>query len=265
MSESFIPPKKMGPSAQSNLLVVIATLNERENLPLLVPRLFDVCPTAKILVIDDDSSDGTGQWCDEYRSQDDRLDVIHRVGERGLGSAAILGFQYGLRDCFEFIATMDADLSHDPVSLKSMLQVLQQDREERCGVVIGSRYIAGGAIHGWPWYRHLASRLVNVYVRWFLGLKTGDNTSGFRVYRSRVLRQVDLLGIDSQGYAYLEEILWRLQSIPVEMVEVPIVFTDRVKGRSKVRLWIALHSLMQVVGMSIKNFRNSKQGKSDVS
>ena len=265
MSESTIPPPKTGQPDNPKLLVVIATLNERENLPLLVPRIFEVCPAAKILVIDDDSADGTGQWCDEFKAQDARLDVIHRVGERGLGSAAILGFQYGLQGSFEFIATMDADLSHDPASLKPMLEVLQEDREDRWGVVIGSRYIAGGAIHGWPWYRHLASRLVNMYVRFFLGLKTGDNTSGFRVYRSRVLRQVDLLGIDSQGYAYLEEILWRLQSIPVEMAEVPIVFTDRVKGRSKVRPGVAVQSLLQVVGMSIKNFRNPKQGKSDVS
>ncbi|MCH2182481.1 MAG: polyprenol monophosphomannose synthase [Mariniblastus sp.] len=263
MSETSIPPKEPGRPTDQTFLVVIATLNERENLPILVPRIFELIPAAKILVIDDDSPDGTGQWCDDFKKRDDRLEVIHRVGERGLGSAALAGFRWGLRQSFDFIATMDADLSHDPAALSPMLAMLENDPDARWGGVIGSRYVEGGAIQGWPWYRHLASRTVNTYVRWFLRLKTYDNTSGYRVYRSSALRQVDLSEINSTGYAYLEEILWRLQSVPLQMAESPIVFVDRTQGRSKVRLSVAVHSLFQVVGMSIRNLRKPKRGGTD--
>ena len=260
MSESSIPSTKTRRPADLTLLVVIATLNELENLPILVSRLLEVCPAAKILVIDDDSSDGTGQWCDDFRKRDDRLEVIHRVDERGLGSATLAGFRWGLENQFDLIATMDADLSHDPTSLKAMLEMLENDQANRLGLVIGSRYVEGGGIRGWPWYRHLASRMANTYVRCILRLKTRDNTSGFRLYRSRALRRIDLSDVASTGYAYLEEILWRLQRVQVESAEIPIVFVDRVQGQSKVRLGVVLNSLFQILKMSIKNFMNQGKG-----
>lgn len=260
MSEPSILSKKTENQTVPALLVVIATLNEIDNLPILVPRIFEWFPASKILVIDDDSSDGTGDWCDTFKKQDSRLEVMHRVGERGLGSATLAGFRWGLENGFDLIATMDADLSHDPQSLKAMLEMLENDQANRLGLVIGSRYVEGGGIRGWPWYRHLASRMVNTYVRWILRLKTRDNTSGFRLYRCRALRRIDLSDMASTGYAYLEEILWRLQRVQVESAEIPIVFVDRVQGQSKVRLGVVLNSLFQILKMSIKNFMNQGKG-----
>jgi len=260
MSEPSILSKKTENQTVPALLVVIATLNEIDNLPILVPRILEWFPASKILVIDDDSSDGTGDWCDTFKKQDSRLEVLHRVGERGLGSATLAGFRRGLENGFDLIATMDADLSHDPQSLKAMLEMLENDQANRLGLVIGSRYVEGGGIRGWPWYRHLASRMVNTYVRWILRLKTRDNTSGFRLYRSSALRRIDLSGMASTGYAYLEEILWRLQRVQVESAEIPIVFVDRVQGQSKVRLGVVLKSLFQILKMSIKNFMNQGKG-----
>ena len=260
MSEPLILPNKSSHQANSTLLVVITTLNEFDNLPILVPTVFELFPGSKVLVIDDDSTDGTGEWCDVFKERDPRLEVLHRVGERGLGSATLAGFRWGLENQFDLIATMDADLSHDPKSLKAMLEMLENDQANRLGLVIGSRYVEVGGIRGWPWYRHLASRMANTYVRCILRLKTRDNTSGFRLYRSRALRRIDLSDVASTGYAYLEEILWRLQRVQVESAEIPIVFVDRVQGQSKVRLGVVLNSLFQILKMSIKNFMNQGKG-----
>lgn len=243
-----------------SLLIVIATFNEVDNLPVLVSAIFDLLPESKVLVIDDDSPDGTGRWCDEYHQQEPRLEVMHREGERGLGSATIGGLQRGMQGGFDLIATMDADLSHDPGALLSLLKRIEEDKTGKLGLVIGSRYVEGGRIQGWSWHRRLASKLVNGYVRLFLGLKTQDNTSAFRVYRSAALRRIDLADVASTGYAYLEEILWRLQIARVPMAEVPIVFEDRKRGESKVRPAVILSSLWQILVLSFKNLANQSRG-----
>ena len=221
-------------------LVVIATYNEIENLPTLVDQVQHHLPDADLLVIDDNSPDGTGRWCDKRAQSDNRLHVIHRSGKLGLGSATICGFQYGLQHSYDLIATMDADFSHAPESLGEMMRTIQQDENSECGLVIGSRYVRGGSIFGWPLFRHLASRAVNLAARLLLSVPTRDNSGAFRVYRSSTLKTVNIDKVQSDGYAYLEELIWRIHRAGIPMVEVPITFTDREKGASKTSLLIGV-------------------------
>ena len=219
-------------------LVVIATYNEIENLPTLVDQVQSHLPEADLLVIDDNSPDGTGRWCDARAQSDDRFHVIHRSGKLGLGSATICGFQYGLQNSYELIATMDADFSHAPASLAEMMRTIQLSENSDCGLIIGSRYVRGGGIVGWPLFRHLSSRAVNLAARFLLQVPTRDNSGAFRIYRSSALEAVDVDQIQADGYAYLEELIWRIHRADIPMVEVPITFIDREKGASKTSLLI---------------------------
>lgn len=214
------------------LLVVVATYNERDNLPGLLARIWEAVPAARVLVVDDDSPDGTGRWGEELAKREPRLAVRIRRGERGLGSATLGGLKEAIAGGYQAVATLDADGSHDPACLRQLAECLEAG-SERLGVVIGSRYVAGGAIEGWPWYRLATSRVVNFMVRWVLGLRTLDNSGAFRVYRVSWLERVGLERIRSNGYAYLEELLYRLQQAGAEAVELPITFRDRIEGVSK--------------------------------
>lgn len=214
------------------LLVVVATYNERENLPRLLERIWEGLPQASVLVVDDDSPDGTGRWCEQQAIQEPRLTVRIRRGERGLGSATLLGLKEAVEAGFEYVATLDADGSHDPSVLPAMVQRIEAG-DQGLGVVIGSRYVSGGAIEGWPWYRLWISRLLNLWVRLILGLRTRDNSGAFRVYRTAALERVKLERVRSSGYAYLEELLYRLRQAGYGAEEIPITFRDRVEGESK--------------------------------
>jgi len=220
------------------MLIIVATYNELENLPDLVLQLEELLPTADLLVIDDGSPDGTGNWCEERIKTDSRLHVIHRPGKMGLGSATVTGFEYGLehRPAYDFLATMDADFSHDPKSLVQLVEFLESDTESNFGVAIGSRYVPGGAIENWPLLRHASSRAVNMVARILLGLKTKDNSGAFRVYRAATLKSIDVGKIESSSFAYLEEILWRISKQGIAMKELPITFRDREHGASKTSL-----------------------------
>lgn len=233
-------------------LVVIATYNEIENLPKLVEQVEHHLPAVDLLVIDDNSPDGTGRWCDQRSKTDKRMHVIHRSGKLGLGSATLCGFRYALENSYDLIATMDADFSHSPASLAEMMQTIQLSENSDCGLVIGSRYVRGGGIVGWPLFRHLSSRAVNLAARLLLCLPTRDNSGAFRIYRRCTLEAVDIDRIQADGYAYLEELVWRIDRAGVRMVEVPITFTDREKGASKTSLLIGVsvfwHLLMISVG-----------------
>jgi dolichol-phosphate mannosyltransferase len=230
----------------SMLLVVVATYNERDNLPGLLEKIWAAVPEAKVLVVDDNSPDGTGQWCEAHAESEPRLDVRIRRGERGLGSATILGLKAAIAGGYRAVATLDADGSHDPAMLRPLHERLQAGPES-LGVVIGSRYIAGGAIVGWPWYRRWTSRVVNFWVRWLLGLQTRDNSGAFRVYRVSSLEKVGLDRIRSNGYAYLEELLFRLRQSGAGAEELPITFRDRVTGDSKANWREALAVLTRVL------------------
>ncbi len=220
------------------LLVVIATYNEIENLPELVEQIESLLPVADILIIDDQSPDGTGNWCDERKAADPRLSVIHRPGKLGLGSAAITGFKYAISHSQEYplVATMDADFSHDPQSLVELVAFLEQDHDHEFGMAIGSRYVPGGRIENWPWTRRLSSKAVNLWARLCCGVPTRDNSGAFRVYRRSTLERIGVETIQSSSYAYLEEIIWRANRSGIRMRELPIVFRDRELGHSKTSL-----------------------------
>lgn len=242
-------------NAFSNLLIVIATYNEIDSLPILVAKLLELLPDVSILVIDDSSPDGTGKWCDEFAKSNSKFQVIHRPAKSGLGSATLLGLQWAIEEGFEYAATMDADLSHDPNSLLPMYHLIDEPHFGGPDVVIGSRYVKGGQIMGWPWYRRLSSRLLNTYVRLVLRLRTNDNSGAFRIYKTEALKKINLRKVESTGYAYLEEILWRLQMAKFKMAEHPIVFNNRTKGKSKANLPEVIGSFIQIMKMSISKLR----------
>lgn len=232
-----------------SLLIVVATYNEIENLPSLVQQLNETLPDADILVIDDGSPDGTGQWCDQASSHQHHLSVIHRPRKSGLGSAATLGFNQAIAQGYDLVATMDADLSHDPNSLSEMVTQINDPANDDVGVILGSRYVTGGGVEGWPLLRRIASRTVNAYAKRMLGLSTNDNSGAFRVYRVKTLAALDPNQLKSSDFAYLEEILWRLKKQRVHMTEHPIIFRNREHGKSKTSLVLGLKVFWQITMM----------------
>jgi len=237
--------------SNSSLLVVVATYNEIDNLPRLVLQITDLLPDADVLVIDDASPDGTGNWCEQATAQYPRLSVLHRDSKLGLGTAVVAGFEYAKEKNYDLVATMDADLSHDPKSLAEMFELSMQSDCAAIGVFVGSRYVAGGGTEGWPFLRRLASRMVNKFARTMLKLKTYDNSGAFRIYRSTALDKLDLKNLKSTDFAYLEEILWRLAKQDVAMMEYPILFRNRELGRSKTNPILGLRVFWQILMMGI--------------
>jgi dolichol-phosphate mannosyltransferase len=210
-------------------LVALATYNEIENLPGLVDEILRVLPAADVLVVDDNSPDGTGSWCDERAASEPRLRCSHRAGKLGLGSATILALHDAIECGYEIVITMDADWSHDPTYLPELVAAT-----EHADVAIGSRYIDGGAIVGWPWHRRQMSRTINRMSRAILQLPIRDTSGAFRAYRVAKLRQLKVDDVRATGYAYLEEILWHLAQADATFAEVPITFRERRAGRSKI-------------------------------
>lgn len=234
------------PQPAGRLLVAVATYNEAESLPGLVDAILTTLPTADILVVDDDSPDGTGRWCDERAAHEPRLVCLHRTAERGLGSATIAAFHYAIKQGYDFVLTMDADFSHPPEFLASLVAAA-----ESADVAIGSRYVEGGAIEGWPRSRRWISRVVNAASRHLAGLTPHDCSGAFRCYRVDALRRIDLSDVQSSGFAYLEEILWFLQRAGARMVEVPITFRERQAGKSKTNLTEATGKLKTICRLAL--------------
>jgi dolichol-phosphate mannosyltransferase len=233
---------------------VIATYNELESLPKLVDDLVFRLPDAAILVIDDNSPDGTGDWCNRQAAMRARFSVIHRPGKMGLGTATTTGLQSAVDRGFEFVATLDADLSHSPASLANLYQEIcsSTDASKPLDVVIGSRYVANGSIVGWPWYRHLSSRVVNAFARCVLRLPVRDSSSAMRIYRVTTLARIDFHQLQNSGYAYLQEILMLLKRQQAIFSEIPIHFVNRQQGRSKVDLSELARSLVQIARLLIE-------------
>ena len=213
------------------VLIVTPTYDERENLEPLVRDLFRVVPEVDLLVVDDDSPDGTAERCRELAQRWPRLHLLRRQGPRALGRAYVAGLRWGLEHGYEVIGTMDADLSHAPRHLLAMLDELRGGAD----VVLGSRYVADGGTINWGLGRMLLSRTANRFSASLLRLPAHDVTSGFRLYRASVLRRVGLDGIRSTGYSFLVELLYRAHVAGARLAEVPIVFHDRRLGRSKLR------------------------------
>ena len=228
-------------------LVAVATYNEIENLPALVEEIFAYAPDVSLLVIDDNSPDGTGRWCENKAATDQRIDCLHRSGKLGLGSATVAGLRYALEKNFDFVITMDADFSHHPRYLPQLRTGIESNDGRQLDVMIGSRYTPDGGIEGWPLYRRWMSLAVNSYARIMLGLSVKDCSGAYRCYRATILRQLDLGQIRSQGYSYLEEILWRLKDCGARFGETPIVFVDRQRGKTKINWREALAAVIVIL------------------
>ncbi|HYB40079.1 MAG TPA: polyprenol monophosphomannose synthase [Mycobacterium sp.] len=211
-------------------LVIIPTFNERENLPLILQRLRQARPDVHVLVVDDSSPDGTGQVADELAQADPgRVHVMHRTTKEGLGAAYLAGFAWGLGRQYSVLVEMDADGSHAPEQLHRLLDAVDAGAD----LAIGSRYVDGGAVRNWPWRRVGLSKVANTYSRLLLGIGVHDITAGYRAYRREVLEAIDLDGVDSKGYCFQIDLTFRTVTNGFVVVEVPITFTERELGVSK--------------------------------
>jgi dolichol-phosphate mannosyltransferase len=220
-------------------LVIVPTYNERENLPNLVRQLLDI-PNLRILVVDDASPDGTGTLADDLAIRSSgRVSVLHRTGRRGLGRAYLDGIRQALHTDADVICQMDADLSHRPGDLVTMLQAAHKS-----DLVIGSRYVPGGRIVNWPLRRRLLSAGANRYIRLICSLAVRDCTSGFRCWRRDTLAALPLDRIDSEGYAFLVQLLWEAIRAGCGVCEVPITFIERELGASKLRFRVLAESAL---------------------
>ena len=234
-------------------LVTVATYNEMENLPRLVEEIFGYLPQADILVIDDNSPDGTGHWCDRQGKEDPRLHCLHRAGKLGLGTATIAGMKYAIEHGYRYVLNMDADFSHQPRYLPELLAGMDPPDGPPVDVMIGSRYMPGGGVEGWPLRRRLMSRGVNLYARWLLGLRPKDCSGAYRCYRVETLARLDFEAIRSRGYSFQEEILWRLKRLGARFGETPIIFADRQLGVSKIDSGEALAALRIIFALGVQN------------
>lgn len=242
-------------STTNSLLIIVSTYNEVENLPSLVEKLFELLPEVSVVVVDDNSPDGTGKWCEEETQRRERFFHIGRARKMGLGSATIEGFEFGIEKGFDYIATMDSDWSHDPHSMKELwlfVQGLRQDQIDNFGAVIGSRYVEGGKVEGWPWARHTSSKFVNWFTRTLLRVPVHDNTGAFRIYSSEALDVVDVNKINCQGYGYLEELVFLLHRNEFELHERPITFVDRENGKSKASIFEGVKVLTSIVRLAFR-------------
>jgi dolichol-phosphate mannosyltransferase len=236
-------------------LVTLATYNEIENLPRLVDALFAVAPDVDILVVDDGSPDGTGAWCDTKAAAEPRLHCLHRTGKLGLGTAIVAAMHYAIQRGYTYVLNMDADFSHDPRHVPALIAGMAGvNGTPAADVMIGSRYVAGGGIQGWPLRRHLMSRAVNAYARWMLGLRAKDCSGAFRCYRASLLARLDFAAVRSRGYSFQEEILWHLKRLGAKFDETPITFVDRQHGTSKINSKEAWEALRTILALGTKNW-----------
>ena len=223
-------------------LVIIPTYNEAVNLTHLVPQVLAQDPRLEVLVVDDNSPDGTGQLAEGLAVENPRVHVLHRSGKQGLGTAYLAGFKWGLERDYAYFFEMDADFSHDPAHLKEFLKAI-----EDADLVLGSRYLAGRVtVVNWPMGRLLLSYFANVYARWVTGLRIWDLTGGFKCYRRRVLEGMDLSKVRSNGYAFQIEMSVRAWRKGFKLAEIPIVFVDRTEGQSKMNRAIVREAVWMV-------------------
>jgi dolichol-phosphate mannosyltransferase len=213
------------------LLMVVPTYNEIENIPELINQLTKKTK-ADILVVDDNSPDATAAFVKKAMKKNKRLNLLERAGKLGLGSAYIAGMKFGFQHKYEYIGTMDADFSHNPGYIPAMFDLVEKNGAD---VVIGSRYVPGGAVDAnWPKRRILLSFFANALARILVGVKTRDNTSGFRIYKAELLKKIDPDLVKSSGYSFLTEFIFRCKLQNAIIAEYPIIFTDRTLGNSKI-------------------------------
>lgn len=224
------------------IVVVIPTYNERENIQWLVPEVLAVDPRIRIAIVDDNSPDGTGAAADVLSTaHPGRVDVLHRPAKSGIGPAYVAGFQHALRLRPRLVAQMDADHSHQPEDLRRLIDAAQD-----ADLVLGSRYVPGGATRGWPIHRRAMSRFGGLYARVILGVHVRDLTGGFKVYRAATLASLDLPSLQADGYVFQIETTYRTIKRGFRVVEVPITFTDRIAGKSKLSRGIVVEAMLKV-------------------
>ncbi|WP_022889566.1 polyprenol monophosphomannose synthase [Agromyces italicus] len=237
----------------SRPLVVIPTYNERENLAAIVARVRTAVPDASVLVVDDASPDGTGAIADELAAGDSAVQVLHRRGKEGLGAAYLDAFEWALAQGFDPVVQLDADGSHQPEQLPSLLVALagSDPAGEPVDLVIGSRWVAGGSIENWPRRRQLLSRGGSAYARWVLRLPTRDATAGYRAFRADALRRIRLEDVHTRGYGFQVDMLWRAREAGLTVAEVPVTFVERERGRSKMSFGIVVEAMLHVTAWGI--------------
>jgi dolichol-phosphate mannosyltransferase len=228
-------------SPVGRLLVIIPTYNERDNIEIIIERLFAAVPSAHVLVVDDASPDGTGKVVEGMAAEDDRVRVLHRTAKTGLGTAYVDGFQWGLERGYDVLVEMDADGSHAPEQLPILLDALHD-----ADLVLGSRWVRGGRVVNWAKSRELLSRGGNLYARLALGIELHDATGGYRAYRRAVLEAIDYRSVASQGYCFQVDLVWRAVQAGFRVVEVPITFLERERGESKMSGSIVREALWRV-------------------
>ncbi|WP_308468707.1 polyprenol monophosphomannose synthase [Rathayibacter soli] len=239
----------------ADTLVIVPTYNERAGLEAVVKRINEAVPAADVLIVDDGSPDGTGELADHLAAADARIRVLHRTQKDGLGRAYLAGFSLALDDGYDFIAEIDADGSHDPAELAVMVQLARDGAD----LVIGSRWVPGGTVRDWPWYRQAISRAGNRYSRIVLRSQIRDITAGFRVFRADTLRRLDLESVSSQGYCFQVEMAWRTERAGLKVSEHPITFVERTQGDSKMHTGIVIEALFRVTGWGIADrFRRGR-------
>jgi dolichol-phosphate mannosyltransferase len=230
------------PAQKDSILISLATYNERDNLSPLIAEIHAVLPEADVLVIDDNSPDGTGQLADSLAAADERVHVIHRPGKLGLGTATIAAMRYAIEHNYDFLINMDADFSHHPRYLPAILAGMT-----RHDVMIGSRYIAGGGAVNWPLSRRIMSRGVNTVVRLLFRVQAHDTSGAYRCYRVSMLRKARLGHILSRGYSFQQEVLYRCRQAGCRIGETPIIFENRRAGASKVNPREAARSMAMIL------------------
>ena len=218
--------------------VVLPTFNEAENLERVVGSVLVSAPDLHVLVVDDNSPDGTGALADGLAARDERVEVLHRPVKQGLGHAYVAGFSRALERGAGYVLEMDADLSHDPADLPRLLAAAREGAD----VVLGSRYVPGGAIRNWGSLRRLVSRGGCLYASFVLRLPVRDLTGGFKCFRAEALRAIDYATVRSEGYAFQVELTYRAALAGLKVVELPITFTERVAGESKMTARIAIEA-----------------------
>jgi dolichol-phosphate mannosyltransferase len=244
------------------VLVVIPTYNERDNIEQLLTRLHAAVPGADALVVDDGSPDGTGELVDKLAAADGRVRVLHRTAKAGLGAAYLAGFATALAGEYRVVVEMDADGSHAPEDLPALLAALESG--QGADVVLGSRYVPGGRVVNWPAYRNWISRTGNLYSRLALGVSLRDITGGYRAFRREVLEALALGEVESQGYCFQIDLAWRALQAGFRVVEVPITFTERERGASKMSRTIVAEALWKVTQWgAVRQWRRLRREPAD--
>ena len=232
------------------ILVVVPTYNERDNLPKMVARLLALPDGVEILVVDDGSPDGTGQWVEKTSANEPRLHLLSRTAKNGLGRAYVAGFEWALSHGFDLVVQMDADFSHSPEDVPKLIAGI---RESAADLAIGSRYAGGIRVINWPLNRLVLSVGASYYVKWITGMPVWDPTGGFKCWKRATLESINLPSVKSNGYGFQIEMNHRTWSRGFRIVEVPIIFADRVEGTSKMSKKIVVEALLMVWGLLLGN------------